>query len=172
MYAPSAFDSQGRPIPRSIDTSLCDHVAHPDYVLACLKRADTVHVISSLCGVQALMYGKLVYTYGRPFYAGWGLTKDAEVFADRTNRRTLTELLSVALILGPIYGDWQNMTIGTPEETARRLLNSRNLASSSGTPDHLLGHRTLIGRNSSVDWRRIRTFCRGLSIGKIIKKSG
>lgn len=49
------------------------------------------------------MRGKKVYTYGLPFYAGWGLTTDARSISRRSVKRTLEELIAATLILYPRY---------------------------------------------------------------------
>ena len=43
-----------------------------------IKYVDKVYVCSSQFGFEALMAGKEVHTFGMPFYAGWGLTVDAQ----------------------------------------------------------------------------------------------
>ena len=68
--------------------------------------ADEVHVNSSLAGFEALLRGKGVVTYGVPFYAGWGLTRDlGPVPARRTRKRTIDELAAATLLLYPRYFD-------------------------------------------------------------------
>ena len=42
----------------------------------CFSFCHTVMVGSSIMGMEALIYGKKVVTYGRPFFAGRGLTED------------------------------------------------------------------------------------------------
>jgi capsular polysaccharide export protein len=59
--------------------------------------------MTSLVGLEALIRGKKVYTYGLPFYAGWGLTEDAKTCERRTLERTLDELVAAAFILYPRY---------------------------------------------------------------------
>jgi len=44
-----------------------------------------------------------VWTFGRPFFAGWGLTDDALDFPRRTRTLTVDELVAGALIAYPIY---------------------------------------------------------------------
>jgi capsular polysaccharide export protein len=68
-----------------------------------LELADEVHTMTSLVGLEALIRGKKVTTYGLPFYAGWGLTIDAKVCKRRTTIRTLDELVAAAFILYPRY---------------------------------------------------------------------
>ena len=68
-----------------------------------LDVADEVHTMTSLVGFEALMRGKRVFTYGMPFYAGWGLTEDSEICKRRTRKISLDELVAATLILYPRY---------------------------------------------------------------------
>jgi capsular polysaccharide export protein len=71
-----------------------------------LAMVDEVHVNTSLAGFEALLRGKLVTTYGVPFYAGWGLTRDlGPVPSRRSMTRTLDELVAATLLLYPRYLD-------------------------------------------------------------------
>ncbi|UPG72864.1 hypothetical protein MVG78_01300 [Roseomonas gilardii subsp. gilardii] len=68
-----------------------------------------VHTLTSLSGFEALLRGVPVVTYGRPFYAGWGLTEDRAPEGFPAGRRgvarSLEELVAAALILYPRYID-------------------------------------------------------------------
>ena len=44
--------------------------------LSFISAFDAVYVVTSQMGFEALLLGKSVYTFGVPFYAGWGLTID------------------------------------------------------------------------------------------------
>jgi capsular polysaccharide export protein len=46
------------------------------------RQVQEVHTIGSLSGFEALLRGLRVVTWGRPFYAGWGLTEDRDPPAD------------------------------------------------------------------------------------------
>jgi capsular polysaccharide export protein len=71
-----------------------------------ITMVDEVHVNTSLAGFEALMRGKQVTTYGVPFYAGWGLTRDlGPVPSRRTARRSLEELVAATLLVYPRYLD-------------------------------------------------------------------
>lgn len=76
-------------------------IAMPDL----LEQVDEVHTLTSLTGFEALMRGVPVVTWGTPFYAGWGLTRDHAPSSRRTRIRTLDELVAAALILYPVYVD-------------------------------------------------------------------
>lgn len=70
---------------------------------SCISVSDEVHTLTSGAGFDALIRGKKVYTYGMPFYAGWGLTKDYRACERRTRTISLDELVAVTLILFPRY---------------------------------------------------------------------
>ncbi|MDR1007128.1 MAG: capsular polysaccharide biosynthesis protein [Campylobacteraceae bacterium] len=67
------------------------------------KVCDEVHTITSLTGFEALLRGKKVVTYGMPFYAGWGLTRDNLTNSRRVRKLTLQELVAGVLIVYPRY---------------------------------------------------------------------
>jgi len=80
-----------------------DAVADDLDIIDCLKVCDRLATLTSLTGFEALMRGKPVSVYGRPFYAGWGLTDDAMAFERRSRRITLPDLIHAALIDYPLY---------------------------------------------------------------------
>jgi capsular polysaccharide export protein len=86
------------------------------------SSADEIHVNTSLAGFEGLLRGKPVTTYGVPFYAGWGLTRDlGPVPARRTARRSLDELTAAALIQYARYLDPVTRLPCPPEILVRRL---------------------------------------------------
>lgn len=80
-----------------------DAVADGLDVIDCIHACDRLATLTSLAGFEALLRGKAVSTYGRPFYAGWGLTEDRLTFARRTRRADLDALIHAALIAYPVY---------------------------------------------------------------------
>ena len=72
-------------------------------IVDCLNACDRLATLTSLTGFEALMRGKAVSVYGRPFYAGWGLTDDRLTFERRTRRASLPALIHAALIGYPVY---------------------------------------------------------------------
>ena len=70
-----------------------------------IAGAAEIHTMTSLAGFEALLRDKPVFTYGQPFYAGWGLTTDACPVDHRTRRISLAMLIAGALILYPRYVD-------------------------------------------------------------------
>lgn len=63
-----------------------------DNPLPWLKQADTVYVGTSQLGYEALLCECTVKVSGKPFYAGWGLTEDAQSIDRRTQLRSLDQL--------------------------------------------------------------------------------
>ena len=80
-----------------------DAVADDMDIIDCLNACDRLATLTSLSGFEALMRGKVVSVYGRPFYAGWGLTEDRMSFERRGRQISLDHLIHAALIDYPIY---------------------------------------------------------------------
>jgi capsular polysaccharide export protein len=72
-------------------------------IVDCLNACRRVATLTSLTGFEALMRGKAVSVYGRPFYAGWGLTDDRLTFERRSRRAGVDHLVHAALIAYPLY---------------------------------------------------------------------
>ena len=87
-----------------------------------LPLVHEVHTLTSQTGFEALLRGVRVFTYGGPFYAGWGLTEDRQTFPRRKARLTLDELVAGALLLYPSYYDWQTGNFCRAEDVCCRLL--------------------------------------------------
>jgi capsular polysaccharide export protein len=98
-----------------------DAVARDAGIDACLKAADGLACMTSLAGFEALLRGKPVWTWGRPFYAGWGLTADALDFPRRTRRLSLDELVAGTLIVYPLYVDPESGLPCGPETVVEAL---------------------------------------------------
>ena len=99
---------------------------------SCIAVSDEVHTLTSGAGFDALIRGKKVYTYGMPFYAGWGLTEDYRKCERRTKIRSLDELVAATLILFPRYispktGDFCEVeqTLQELKEEQERYFNDR-----------------------------------------------
>jgi len=75
----------------------CDHVINEVSLDSMLSICDEVHTMTSLVGFEALMRGIRVYTYGLPFYAGWGLTVDKKLVLDEIESLHLVNLLQVLI---------------------------------------------------------------------------
>ena len=90
-------------IPKNEALKYADEVIEDVSLPSLLDVCDEVHTITSLSGFEGLIRGKKVYTYGMPFYAGWGLTEDEKKCKRRIKKRSLNELIAAAYILYPRY---------------------------------------------------------------------
>jgi capsular polysaccharide export protein len=68
-----------------------------------LDVCSEVHTMTSLVGFEALLRGKRVFTYGMPFYAGWGLTQDRDTLPSRARKLSLDELVAGTMLIYPKY---------------------------------------------------------------------
>lgn len=80
-------------------------ITYPANPFTLMEYVDKVYVSSSAFGFEALMAGKEVHTYGIPWYAGWGLTKDYYICPRRNKRKSLEELFHCFYIW---YCKWYN----------------------------------------------------------------
>ncbi|MDQ2064972.1 capsular polysaccharide biosynthesis protein [Xinfangfangia sp. CPCC 101601] len=106
-------------------------LTHTD-MAALLPLVDEVWTMTSLTGFEALLRGKKVTTFGAPFYAGWGLTRDLGPVPQRRLRRPdgslqprpdLLHLIHAALIAYPRYWDPVSLRPCPPEVALERLAN-------------------------------------------------
>ncbi|EAI0924375.1 capsular polysaccharide biosynthesis protein [Campylobacter lari] len=88
---------------KSIILKYCDEIIEDVSIDSAINASDEVHTITSTSGFDALLRGKKVVVYGKPFYAGWGLTTDLHEIPRRTRVLSLEELVTGVLILYPRY---------------------------------------------------------------------
>ncbi|MCV3428940.1 capsular polysaccharide biosynthesis protein [Campylobacter lari] len=88
---------------KSIILKYCDEIIENVSIDSAINACDEVHTITSTSGFDALLRGKKVVVYGKPFYAGWGLTSDLHEISRRTRMLSLEELVAGVLILYPRY---------------------------------------------------------------------
>ncbi len=88
---------------KSIILKYCDEIIENVSIDSAINACDEVHTITSTSGFDALLRGKKVVVYGKPFYAGWGLTTDLHEIPRRTRVLSLEELVAGVLILYPRY---------------------------------------------------------------------
>ena len=101
-------------------------VTFPCNPYSLMEHVDKVYVCSSQFGLEALMAGKEVHVYGRPFYAGWGLTIDKQNFTGVRHRtRSLEDLVYISYYK---YTYWRNPDTHkrcSPEEAIDWILKNR-----------------------------------------------
>jgi capsular polysaccharide export protein len=88
---------------------------------SCIAVSDEIHTLTSGAGFDALLRGKTVFTYGMPFYAGWGLTTDFRNCKRRTRQLTLDELIAITLIVFPRYISPKTGKFCDVEQTLKEL---------------------------------------------------
>ena len=93
--------------------------------LALFDKVDSVHTMTSLVGFEALLRNKKVYTYGQPFYSGWGLTIDAMPIERRNRQLSLEELVAGSLIRYPTYISRSSKMYTSPERVVEELIRQK-----------------------------------------------
>lgn len=91
-----------------------------------LKYAEAVFCVTSQMGFEALLWQKPVYTFGMPFYAGWGLTTDELAAPDRRCKVTLEQLVYAALVEYPRYLNPETGQCCEPEQLMEWLALQRH----------------------------------------------
>lgn len=105
---------------------------------ASLPHFQHVYTVSAPEGMQALLCGVPVYVFGRPYYAGWGLTHDDAVQPARQASATIGALFEATFVRLSRHIDPETGTIGelntllaaiaTHRETARRFADVGRVA--------------------------------------------
>jgi capsular polysaccharide export protein len=70
-----------------------------------LARATAVYTVSSQLGWEAVLAGHRPVVFGKPWYAGWGVTDDVQPIARRGRQLTPVQMFAAAMILAPIWYD-------------------------------------------------------------------
>ncbi len=105
----------------SISKSTTDLTVTDGNILDWLDLCDEVHTMTSTVGFEAILRDVPVVTYGMPFYAGWGLTRDSLTGLRRTRRLSVEELVCGALIRYPRYLNPNSGEFTTAIQVARLL---------------------------------------------------
>ena len=103
----------------------CDEIVTEVTMGTLLNAVDVVHVLTSLAGFEALLRGKQVACHGLPFYAGWGLTRDALRVNRRSRVLSLDELVAGVLLQYPVYVSRATGLICSAEQALSELLDWR-----------------------------------------------
>lgn len=134
----------------------CDEIIKDCSIDSAIKIVDEVHTITSTSGFDALLRSKKVFTYGMPFYAGWGLTIDRFKCERRTRKLKLEELVAGALIMYPRYINPKTKTLCEIEVCLNIMLNLQK--------DYFLKkHMKLIIDFKTLALRKMRRFYRILA---------
>lgn len=117
-------------IPEKTIKSCCDELVTDVDIIDCILEVDQIHTMTSLCGFESLIHNKVVYCYGLPFYAGWGLTNDRHEHIKRMRTLTIEELIAGTLIHYPLYFNWNTMQLTTVEAVIDQLEIEKKASSS------------------------------------------
>lgn len=80
-------------------------LADPVSPWALMEGAIGVYTVSSQMGFEAILAGHRPRVFGRPFYAGWGLTDDLHEIPRRIRRLTRVQLFAGAMMQYPVWYD-------------------------------------------------------------------
>ncbi|MBO6932003.1 MAG: capsular polysaccharide biosynthesis protein, partial [Roseibium sp.] len=103
-----------------------DEVASDANIIDLIEAVDCVETFSSLSGFEALLRDKRVIVHGAPFYAGWGLCEDLTEIEGRSRRRTLPELVYLALVKYARTIDPVSLLPCSPEFLVQRLVEQKS----------------------------------------------
>ena len=95
-----------------------------------IEQAAAVYTVTSQLGLEALLWGKPVRTFGMPFYAGWGLTLDRQTAPLRRlalQRVSLEQLVHACLVTYPRCINPHSGQICQVEELMRAIGLQRRL---------------------------------------------
>lgn len=90
-----------------------------------LKQVDRVYVATSQMGFEALLLGKPVKVYGKPFYAGWGITEDVMEIPRRNVKKTVEDIFYATYIDYSHYLDLERRSYVSLPEVVDTLLEQR-----------------------------------------------
>ena len=125
-------------------SSLCDRVEIELPIQNVMHLCEEIHTMTSLAGMEALLWGKKVVTYGRPFYAGWGLTADRCQFERRQRKLTLQELVYISYVEYPAYLDIESGEFTSVEKTIDALVEERLQSAGSLTATGLEKYANIV----------------------------
>lgn len=120
-----------------------DHVETHASIISCIEACTAVHTLTSLSGFDALLRGKEVVVYGRPFYSGWGLTRDMVEPIRPRRSRTLPEMIAICLLHYPMYWNWTMRGASTCEAVMHRLYDEKQALQANGMLERLRSDRLL-----------------------------
>lgn len=92
-----------------------------------IEHAEAVYVVTSQIGFEGLLWGKRVRTFGMPFYAGWGLTRDDLPAPGRRKPVSLENLVHAALVEYPRYIDPETGQRGEVERVVEWMALQRRM---------------------------------------------
>ncbi len=99
-----------------------------------IEHARAIYVVTSQIGFEGLIWGKPVFTFGMPFYAGYSQTTDAITAPDRRKPVSIDQLVFASLVRYPRYLDPETKEISTPERLIEWMGLQRRMRSRFAGP--------------------------------------
>ncbi|WDF71906.1 capsular polysaccharide export protein, LipB/KpsS family [Novosphingobium sp. KACC 22771] len=90
-----------------------------------IRGAAAVYTVTSLIGFEALIHGPPVHCFGMPFYAGWGLTRDAMPAPARRRGAAIEDLVHAAMVEAARYVDPRSGALWTVEQAIEHAREQR-----------------------------------------------
>ncbi len=87
------------------ETSQVQFLAADTNVWDILGAASAVYCVTSQLGFEAILAGHVPQVFGKPFYAGWGLTADRQTLERRQRKISAQQLFAAAMIILPVWYD-------------------------------------------------------------------
>ena len=78
---------------------------HPSNPWDLLEGAKAVYCVTSQLGFEAILAGHRPQVFGKPFFAGWGLSDDRQAMPRRQRQLSAAQLFAGAMILAPVWHD-------------------------------------------------------------------
>ena len=148
-------------LPNDLVLQSCNAIITDMSIDSCIGMADEIHTITSLTGFDAILRNKKVFTYGMPFYAGWGLTKDYRTCARRTRVLSKDELVAGALLLYPRYVYPLTKELCEIERVLKAIVKEQQLLGSSSAGYR---HRKQLRRGAFVVSRKLFGWVKKLNV--------
>lgn len=122
-----------------------------------IEHAEAVFTATSQVGFEGLLWSKPVFTFGMPFYAGWGLTTDFLQPPGRRSPVALEALIHAALVDYPLYLHPETKQLCTPEDLMQWMGLQRSMRERFPAKIHAVGFSP---------WKRpvLRSFLAGSTV--------
>lgn len=127
IYKPHPDVSSGnRPgnISRECELACVDEISLQP-LINLFPHIDVLHTMTSTSGFEALIHKVSVVTWGKPFYAGWGLTQD-KLIPVPYRELELESLIYACLVGYCTYFDWDTRLYSTAKRNVLRLSSETN----------------------------------------------
>ncbi|MEC8566727.1 MAG: glycosyltransferase family 29 protein [Pseudomonadota bacterium] len=118
-------------------------------IFSALNGVDHVYTIDSHAGFEALLHDIKVTTFGRPWYAGWGVTDDRQnIMLHQKRSLSIEDLFAAAYLLHSQYFDYLYRKPVTLEEAISRIIQERHVDYAAQTEAALIKQASLLAKST------------------------